>query len=164
MPNVYCYGRSQCNNIMWRNVKHTLPQGRVLYSQRPAEQHLRCLETPAYIHCADQSSPANISDQICSIKLATKTDKSLHYTTLHYMHACTHTHTHNRFMALLDYVWDYPGEPAPGRWNQSGFTGARDSVWQWHQIGHMQICTLTQTHNHASTQFFTGRMPFLPPN
>jgi len=35
------------------------------------------------------------------------------------------------------------------------FTGARDSGWQW------------QTDNHASiltTQFFTGRMPFLPPN
>jgi len=26
----------------------------------------------------------------------------------------------------------------------------RDSEWQWHQLGHMQICTLTQTHNHAS--------------
>jgi len=37
-----------------------------------------------------------------------------------------------------------------GRKNQSGFTGARDSEWQWHQLGHMQICTLTQTHNHAS--------------
>ena len=30
------------------------------------------------------------------------------------------------------------------------FTGARDSEWQWHQLGHMQICTLTQTHSHAS--------------
>jgi len=30
------------------------------------------------------------------------------------------------------------------------FTGARDSEWQWHQLGHMQICTLTQTHNHTS--------------
>jgi len=29
----------------------------------------------------------------------------------------------------------------------------------------MQVCTLLQTENHASTaQFFTGRMPFLPPN
>jgi len=26
-----------------------------------------------------------------------------------------HTHTHNRFMALLDFVRDYPGEPAPER-------------------------------------------------
>jgi len=21
------------------------------------------------------------------------------------------------------------------------FTGARDSKWQWHQLGHMQVCT-----------------------
>ena len=31
------------------------------------------------------------------------------------------------------------------------FTGARDSEWQWHQLGHMQVCTLLQTDNHAST-------------
>ena len=31
------------------------------------------------------------------------------------------------------------------------FTGARDSEWQWHQMGHMQVCTLLQTDNHAST-------------
>ena len=40
--------------------------------------------------------------------------------------------------------------------------------WQWHQLDHMQIiCTSRQTDNHASTSplsFFTGRMPFLPPN
>jgi len=47
------------------------------------------------------------------------------------------------------------------------FTEARDSEWQWHQLGHMQVCTSHQTENHASTPplcFFTGRMPFLPPN
>jgi len=46
------------------------------------------------------------------------------------------------------------------------FTEARDSEWQWHQQGHMQICISLQTDNHASTHplFFTGRMPFLPPN
>jgi len=31
------------------------------------------------------------------------------------------------------------------------FTEARDSEWQWYQLGHMQICTLLQTDNHAST-------------
>ena len=31
------------------------------------------------------------------------------------------------------------------------FTGARDSEWQWHQLGHMQVCTSLQTDNHAST-------------
>ena len=46
------------------------------------------------------------------------------------------------------------------------FTGARDSEWQWHQLGHMQVCTSLRTYNHASTPSlcFTGRMPFLPPN
>jgi len=47
------------------------------------------------------------------------------------------------------------------------FTGARDSEWQWHQLGSMQVYTSLQTDNHASTpplKFFTGRMPFLPPN
>jgi len=47
------------------------------------------------------------------------------------------------------------------------FTEARDSEWQWHQLGHMQVCTLLQTDNHASTSplsFFTGWMPFLLPN
>ena len=47
------------------------------------------------------------------------------------------------------------------------FTEARDSEWQWHQLGHTQVCNLLQTDNHASTpplKFFTGRMPFLPPN
>jgi len=47
------------------------------------------------------------------------------------------------------------------------FTGTRDSEWQCHQLGHMQVCTSLQTDNHASTSlfsFFTGRMPFLPPN
>ena len=31
------------------------------------------------------------------------------------------------------------------------FTEARDSEWQWHQLGHMQVCSLLQTDNHAST-------------
>jgi len=47
------------------------------------------------------------------------------------------------------------------------FTEARDSMWQWHQLGHMQVCTSLQTDNHVSTpplSFFRGRMPFLPPN
>ena len=30
-------------------------------------------------------------------------------------------------------------------------TEARDSEWQWHQLGHMQVYTSLQTDNHAST-------------
>jgi len=47
------------------------------------------------------------------------------------------------------------------------FTEARDSEWQWHQLGYMQVCTSLQTDNHVSTpplSFFTGWMPFLLPN
>jgi len=51
-------------------------------------------------------------------------------------------------------------------WYQEGktkldFTEARDSEWQWHQLGHRQICTLPQTDNHASIpplKFFTRRV------
>jgi len=31
------------------------------------------------------------------------------------------------------------------------FTEARDSEWQWHQLGYMQVCTSLQSDNHAST-------------
>jgi len=41
-------------------------------------------------------------------------------------------------------------------WYQIGktnldFTEARDSEWQWHQLGHKQVCTLLQTDDHTST-------------
>jgi len=59
----------------------------------------------------------------------------------------------------------------PVSWYQKGktnleFNEARDSEWQWHQLGHMQVCTSFQTDNHASTPplVFTGWIPFLPPN
>ena len=44
------------------------------------------------------------------------------------------------------------------------FTEARDSEWQWHQLGRMQVCTSLQIDNHTSTpplSFFTNRMSFL---
>jgi len=41
-------------------------------------------------------------------------------------------------------------------WYQKGktnpdFVEARDSQWQWHQLGNMQVCTSLQTDNHVST-------------
>jgi len=52
-------------------------------------------------------------------------------------------------------------------WHQKGkinldFTGARDSELQWHQQGHMQVCTMLQTDNHASNpplSFLQARCP-----
>jgi len=48
-----------------------------------------------------------------------------------------------------------PGLPRVN-WYQKGktildFTVARDSEWQWHQLGHMQVCISLQTDNHTST-------------
>ena len=77
--------------------------------------------------------------------------------------ATTHTHTYP-LMALC------PGLPGVSRYQKGktdlDFTEARDSEWQWHQLGHMQVSTSLQTDNHTNTlplSFFTGRMPFLPP-
>jgi len=41
------------------------------------------------------------------------------------------------------------------------FTEARDSEWQWHQLGHMQVRTSLQTDNHASypLSFLQARCP-----
>jgi len=58
------------------------------------------------------------------------------------------------------------------RWYQKGktnldFTEARDSEWQWHQLGHMQVCTLLQTDNHASIpplSFLQAGRPSCRPN
>ena len=41
------------------------------------------------------------------------------------------------------------------------FTEARDVEWQWHQL---HLAPDRQPRQHPTTQFFTGRLPFLPPN
>ena len=77
-------------------------------------------------------------------------------------HTRTHTHPFNGPFSGTTRVIRYQ----KGKTNLD-FTEARDSEWQWHPLGHMQVCTLLQTDNHASTpplSFFTGRMPFLPPS
>jgi len=60
----------------------------------------------------------------------------------------THTHTHP-FNGPLS------GTTQVSRYQKSktnlDFTGARDSERQWYQLGHMQVCTLLQTDDHAST-------------
>jgi len=62
------------------------------------------------------------------------------------MRTCTHT-----FNGPLVLFLSYLGELVPERKNQSGFPGARNSEWQWHQLGHMEICTSPKADNHAST-------------
>jgi len=42
------------------------------------------------------------------------------------------------------------------------FTEARDSEWQWHQLGHMQVCTSLQTDN-PPLSFLQAGCPFCRP-
>ena len=85
---------------------------------------------------------------------------------LTHTHAHAHAHEHAHPFNGPFSVTTRVGRYQKGKTNLE-FTEARDSEWQWHQLGHMQVCTLLQTDNHASTpplKFFTGRMPFLLPN
>jgi len=75
---------------------------------------------------------------------------------------CIHTHTHvfNGHLSGTTRVIRYQ----KGKTNLD-FTEARDSEWQWHQLGHMQVCTSLQTDNHSRTpplSLFTCRPDALP--
>jgi len=58
---------------------------------------------------------------------------------------------------------DYPGELVPYQKGKSNldFTEARGSEWQWHQPGHMQVCTSLQTTTPAlhHSVFLQARCP-----
>jgi len=60
----------------------------------------------------------------------------------------THTHTH-------PFNGPFSGTTRASRYQKGNtnldFCEARDSEWQWHPLGHMQVCTSLQTDNHAST-------------
>jgi len=62
----------------------------------------------------------------------------------------TYTHTHTQ-----PYNGPFSRTTQVSRYHKGktnlDFTEARDSAWQWHPLGHMQVCTLLQTDNHAST-------------
>jgi len=57
----------------------------------------------------------------------------------------THTHPFNDPLSGTTRVSRYQKDNT-----NLDFTAARDSEWQWYQLGHMQNCTLLQTDNHAS--------------
>ena len=73
----------------------------------------------------------------------------------------THTHPFNGPFSGTTQVSRYQ----KGKTNLD-FTEARDSEWQWHQLGRMQVCTSLQTDNHASTpplSFLQARCPSCRP-
>jgi len=58
----------------------------------------------------------------------------------------THTHPFNGPFSGTTQVSQYQ----KGKTNLD-FTEARNSEWQWHELGRMQVCTSLQTDDHAST-------------
>jgi len=77
----------------------------------------------------DQKAAAPPTDALCSVQ---------------------HTHTHTR-----PFNGPFSGSTQVSRYQKGkinlDFTEARAREWQWHQLGHMQVCTLLQTDNHTST-------------
>jgi len=72
--------------------------------------------------------------------------KHLHMNTLSLSLTHTHARPFNGPFSRTTRVSQYQ----KGKTNLDS-TEARDSEWQWHQLGHMQVCTSLQTENHAST-------------
>jgi len=70
----------------------------------------------------------------------------VHCTCIHKGSQCHETHPLNGPLSRTTRVSPYQ----KGKTNLD-FTEARASEWQWHQLGHVQVCTLLQTDNHAST-------------
>jgi len=68
--------------------------------------------------------------------------------------AKAHTHTFNGPLSGTTRVSRYQ----KGKTNVD-FTEARDSEWQWHQLGHMQVCTSLQRDNHVSTPPLSFYLP-----
>jgi len=69
-----------------------------------------------------------------------------------------HTHPFNGPLSTTTQVSRYQ----KGEINLDFTEARRDSEWQWHQLGHMQVCTSLQTDNHASTPPLSFLQPGCP--
>jgi len=100
-------------------------------------------------------------NDITSFLLQWKADIVLwHFLWLHFVNFCTVSHTN---------LFNGPtyGTTRVSRYQKGktslDFTEARDSEWQWHQLGHMQVCTSLQTDNHTSTPPLCFYRPYALP-
>jgi len=92
--------------------------------------------------------------------------ESVHYTYIWYictLYIHTHTHTHPFYGPLSGTT--RVSRCQKGKTNLD-FSEARDSEWQWHQLGHasLHLAADRQQRQYPTAQFFTGQMPFLSPN
>jgi len=71
------------------------------------------------------------------------------------------THTHIPFTALCPGLPSWAGtRKVKPIWI---FIEARDSEWQWHQLGHMQVCTSLQPAPHYSVFYRSDALPAAQP-
>jgi len=92
----------------------------------------------------------NQVDQVLTIGITWPTTIQLpltHILNLTHIHTCAGARAFNGPSSGITWVSRYQ----KGKKTNLDFTEARDSEWQWHQLGHMQVCTSLQTHKHAST-------------
>jgi len=76
----------------------------------------------------------------------------------------THTHTHARTHARTHTrLAVFSGTTRVSRYQKGktnlNLTEAKESEWQWHQLGHIQVCTSLHTDNHASTSLLSFYRP-----
>ena len=133
------------------------------------KQFLKYLFEPSYwMHCNRHLQGEGLTSQV-ALEMATfpmwimakvhvLTNVPIVCTVTH-----THTHAHTCLTALFLGLHRWAGtRKVKPIW----ILLKQDSEWQWHQPSRMQVCTSRPT-CHASTStlsFFTGRIPFLPPN
>jgi len=111
----------------------------------PANNHISYISQSLFIHIhllVQQLTKHNFAIQL---KLNEATGQKKSY---------THKHPFNGPFSATTQVSHYQ----KGKTNLD-FTEARDSEWQWHQLGHMQVCTSLPTDNHATTVFYTPDAP-----
>jgi len=102
----------------------------------------RKISAAAYLPRPDTARPADKPDGIYDATHAlSRARRVVSCTRIH-----THTHPFNGPLSGITRVSRYQ----KGKTNLD-FTGARDIEWQWHQLGHIQVCTSLQTDNHAGT-------------
>ena len=111
----------------------------------------RCVEssppTPLFIHCSAYTQQARRTCIFCQWPDSLEhTDANTFSAIRSFTFLRTHTHPFSGPLSGTTRVGRYH----KGKTNLD-FTEARDSEWQWHQLGHMQVCTSLQTDNHAST-------------
>ena len=107
------------------------------------------------LHCVSTRSsavaegPRDAPRQSRSCQLPVETSCTTNPAQIEAMEFQTYSHTHTH-----PFNGPFPGLPRVSRYQKGktnlDFTEARDSEWQWHQLGHMQVCTSLQTDNHTS--------------